>query len=116
MALVGSSKISIGGCPGQRAGQRDRLALTARQAVTPVSQLQIITIGHAADKIMRARNAGQAQQLVIVDGAVQHDVLAYRSGEQNAFLQGRADLAAQKGMSIWARSAPSIRTMPSAGG
>ena len=104
---------------GERAGERDRLALAARQALAAVGEPEVVAVGDRAHELVGAGKLGGAEHLLVVDMASRPsaDILAHRAGQQHALLQRGADVsAACSSGSSWRMSVPSIITSPSSGG
>ena len=80
---------------GERPGERDRLALAARQALAAVGEPQIVAVGDRSHEAVGAGKLGGAKQFVVVDmAAPEADILAHRAGQKHALLKRGADVAA----------------------
>src|SRR3546814_4050164 len=72
------------------------LALTPGQAFAPVGEPAIVAVGDLANELVGSGKLRGADHLLVVDPfALQHDILAHRSRQEQRFLHGAADLAAQ---------------------
>src|SRR3954469_8220120 len=70
---------------GERARDRDRLALAAGQALAPVREPEVVAVGDLAHELMGAGDLGGADQLLVAHlGAPERDILAHRPGQQHA--------------------------------
>ena len=82
----------------QRAGDRDRLALAAGQALAALADVQVEAQRMARDEVLDAGDARRAQhRLVVGERRAERDVVAHRAMEQEHVLQHAADAAAQVG-------------------
>ena len=81
-----------------RPGDRDALALAARQPRAAVADDRVVAVGQRADEVVGVGRPGRGDDLGLgrVEPAVQ-DVLADRAAEQRRLLGDQADLAAQAG-------------------
>jgi hypothetical protein len=81
---------------GKRAGERDRLALTARQSLASIGKDKVVAIGDTTDGGVRSRHLRDTQHLCIIDaGAAERDILAHRAAQQHAVLDRGTHAAAQ---------------------
>ena len=82
----------------QRAGDRDRLALAAREALAALADVQVEAERMARDEVLDAGDLRRAQhRLIVGERRAERDVVAHRAMEQEHVLQHAADVAAQVG-------------------
>jgi hypothetical protein len=83
-ALVASSSSRIGGLLEDRAGDRDALALAARQARAALAQEGVVALGQLADELVRGRGLrGRLDLRIGGAGPAVADVLARGRAEQH---------------------------------
>ena len=81
----------------QRAGQGDPLTLAAGQAKSPFADHRVVAARQAHDEVVGARGARRRFDVGVAGArAPVADVVPHRLGEQEALLEGDADLAAQR--------------------
>ena len=80
----------------ERAGDREPLALAARQIGAALLDHRVIALRHPRDELVCARHLGGGHDLVDRQrGVGERDVLAHRAVKQHVLLQHHADLAAE---------------------
>ena len=94
---VASSRIRIARVGGQRAGERDELALAGGQLRAALADRRVVAVLERHDELVGADGVrGGADLLARRVGPAEGDVLGDRAAEQKALLRDDAELAAQR--------------------
>ena len=81
----------------ERAGDRDPLALAARERQAALADQRLVAVGEALDEAVRLRAARRGLDLLARRVGVRvGDVLGHRGGEQEAVVGDEGDLRAQR--------------------
>ena len=94
-ALVASSSSSSGGVLQHGAGNRDALALAAREAHAALAQEGVVALGQGADEIVGKGGARRGLHLGVAGvGAAVADVLQRAGGKDHRVLRHHGDVLA----------------------